>query len=259
MRTDFRVPSPGMRRRASQCSSSSGEMVRSGSTVGLTSCGGLEGARISGCVEPCYLALWALSVEGRSAATLRRSGTGRFAIDAYVLIPGSVSQVRFPDICGVQPPPRVLHGGYYVLLDGQQRPTAVAGTVVPTDTGGRENPPPPICGLNIDNTPLGRGEVMALQLGGPDVAENVVPAVATDGRVISTRFRVWLLASGTNPGANIAATAGCSPVFAEFTVTAMPQEHRQFWMQNQVARAVDNKGRREAAAGGLNMAGCRMN
>jgi hypothetical protein len=63
----------------------------------------------------------------------------------------------------------------YILLDGQNRPVALAGGVVPTDTGDRENPKPPVCGLNIDRTSLGRGHIMALQLGGPDVAENNVP------------------------------------------------------------------------------------
>lgn len=63
----------------------------------------------------------------------------------------------------------------YVHLDGQNRPAAVVGGITIHDTNDRENPPPPICGLDIDYTPLGRGHVMALQLGGHDVRENIVP------------------------------------------------------------------------------------
>lgn len=63
----------------------------------------------------------------------------------------------------------------YVLLDGQNRPVALAGGVVPTGTIGRPPPPPPVCGLNIDSTSLGRGHIMGLELGGPDVTENIVP------------------------------------------------------------------------------------
>jgi hypothetical protein len=63
----------------------------------------------------------------------------------------------------------------YISLDGQSRPVSLAGGVTPTVTGDRDNPPAPICGLNIDNTSLGRGHIMALELGGPDVSENIVP------------------------------------------------------------------------------------
>lgn len=66
-------------------------------------------------------------------------------------------------------------GACYVHLDGQNRPIAVAGVITIHDTNDRENPPTPICGLDIDYTPLGRGHVMALQLGGHDVRENIVP------------------------------------------------------------------------------------
>ncbi|MFN7999228.1 MAG: DNA/RNA non-specific endonuclease [Bryobacteraceae bacterium] len=202
----------------------------------------------------------------------------------------------------------------YVWLDGQNRPMAIVGGVTVTDTGGRENPPPPVCGLNIDGTPLGRGHIMALQLGGPDVAENIVPqyqqwqqtgawrqmevqaaqnafpntifvALLEYGNVgdanatglhatfqsddpvvywddfrIPTRFRIWLLPGGMNPGAQISAdilapghtegaragaaaglamTLGTTPMFADFTVTEMPMEDYAFWMQNQAAMAVD--------------------
>jgi len=63
----------------------------------------------------------------------------------------------------------------YVHLDAQQRPLSMVGGIRVSDTADRDNPPAPICGLNIDNTPLGRGHIMALQLGGPDVPENIVP------------------------------------------------------------------------------------
>ena len=202
----------------------------------------------------------------------------------------------------------------YVLLDPQNRPSTVIGGVTLTDTGDRENPPPPVCGMNIDGTPLGRGHVMALQLGGPDVAENIVPQyqqwqqigawrqmevaavqhasqnaifvtiveygntgdatanslydtfrnddplVYWNDRRIPTQFRIWLLPGGANPGAQIAAdilaaglqdtaraaaarnlaiTLGTTATFANFTVTAMPAEDRQFWMRNQMAVAVE--------------------
>jgi hypothetical protein len=66
-------------------------------------------------------------------------------------------------------------GACYVHLDGQNRPVAVVGSITIHDTNDRDNPPAPICGLDCDYSPLGRGHVMALQLGGPDVAENIVP------------------------------------------------------------------------------------
>lgn len=66
-------------------------------------------------------------------------------------------------------------GACYVHLDGRNRPVAVVGGITIHDTDDRDNPPAPICGLDCDYSPLGRGHVMALQLGGPDVAENIVP------------------------------------------------------------------------------------
>ena len=93
-----------------------------------------------------------------------------------------------------------------------------------------------------------------------DTFRDVDPLVYWDDLRIPTRFRVWLLAGNTNPGAqlltgiltggltdltrstaagNLAATLGTVPTFAEFTITTMPVEDRNFWMRNQLAMVVD--------------------
>lgn len=201
----------------------------------------------------------------------------------------------------------------YVLLDGQNRPAALAGGVTPTETGERPTAPPPICGLNLNKTSLGRGHIMALELGGPDVSENIVPqyqqwqqtgawrqmevraertvlpqavfvvlleygnagnavtaglhgifldtdpTVYWDDYRVPTRFRIWMLAGNTGPGAQIlvgilgaglleavraAAAQQLSnllqtvPQFDDFTVTAMPQEDLTFWRRDGLAKVV---------------------
>jgi len=203
-------------------------------------------------------------------------------------------------------------GACYVHLDGQNRPLAVVGAITIHDTDDRDNPPAPICGLNIDYTPLGRGHVMALQLGGPDVAENIVPqyqqwqqtgawrvmerqvmaharggnfvfvalmtyantgdAVAGnyqaefqqnptffwDDLRIPTRFQVWVLDAGANPGAQIVTnilapgapnrplaagligpTLAATATFADFSVVGqMPAEDLAYWRSMEVGNTV---------------------
>jgi hypothetical protein len=203
----------------------------------------------------------------------------------------------------------------YVLLDGQNRPVVLAGGVTRTATGGRPGAPVPICGLDIDNTSLGRGHIMALELGGPDVSENIVPqyqqwqqtgawrqmevraeqtalpqaifvalleygnpgnadtaglhatfrdvdpTVYWDDHRVPTRFRIWMLPGNAGPGAQILTTIlgaglqehvraaaasvgrlsvllGTTPEFADFTVTAMPEEDLTFWRRDGLAKVV---------------------
>jgi hypothetical protein len=55
------------------------------------------------------------------------------------------------------------------------RPVALVGRIQPTPTKGRPNPPQPISGFVCASTPFDLGHIMALELGGPDVTENIVP------------------------------------------------------------------------------------
>ncbi len=63
----------------------------------------------------------------------------------------------------------------YSYRDGSDRPIVFVGGVTVSDTKDRPNPPAPICGMDLANTSLGNGHIMALQLGGPDKSENIVP------------------------------------------------------------------------------------
>lgn len=63
----------------------------------------------------------------------------------------------------------------YSYRDGSNCPTVFVGGVTVSDTKDRPNPPDPICGMDLRKTSLGNGHIMALQLGGPDVSENIVP------------------------------------------------------------------------------------
>jgi hypothetical protein len=63
-----------------------------------------------------------------------------------------------------------------LTLPGVTRPTFVIGIVVPTETKGRPDAPPPICAFSMqNNATMDRGHLMALELGGPDISENIVP------------------------------------------------------------------------------------
>ncbi|EPX61395.1 hypothetical protein D187_001178 [Cystobacter fuscus DSM 2262] len=55
------------------------------------------------------------------------------------------------------------------------RPVRVVGVSVPMTTGDRGRAPKPVSTLDLLNKPLDRGHVMALEIGGPDDAENIVP------------------------------------------------------------------------------------
>ena len=63
----------------------------------------------------------------------------------------------------------------YSYIDGSNRPIVFVGGVTVSDTDDRPSPPDPICGMKLDYTSLGNGHIMALQLGGPDASENIVP------------------------------------------------------------------------------------
>ena len=63
----------------------------------------------------------------------------------------------------------------YSHRDAKERPIVFVGGVTILDTKDRPNPPDPICGMKLGKTSLGNGHIMALQLGGPDVPENIVP------------------------------------------------------------------------------------
>ena len=80
----------------------------------------------------------------------------------------------------------------HVTLGPFQRPTAVEGWIEPQGTKGRPNAPEPVSGIKVGvayknvggasrNTGLAdmhKGHLMALELGGPDIPENIVPQYA---------------------------------------------------------------------------------
>jgi hypothetical protein len=71
--------------------------------------------------------------------------------------------------------------GDYLFLTDPIGPDAVAapvlafGPIRPTGTGDRPGTIDPMTGFNCSNTPLGRGHIIALFLGGPDVEVNYAP------------------------------------------------------------------------------------
>jgi hypothetical protein len=62
-------------------------------------------------------------------------------------------------------------------LNGKSRPVLLIGRIAVQSTAGRDSPPDPIsdfpCG--DPHSPFGKGHIMALSLGGPDVRANIVP------------------------------------------------------------------------------------
>lgn len=64
---------------------------------------------------------------------------------------------------------------YAILLDASNRPVGMMGRVSKKVTKGRSTPPVPISGFDTDYTPFDRGHIMALELNGPDISENIVP------------------------------------------------------------------------------------
>lgn len=59
--------------------------------------------------------------------------------------------------------------------DAVDAPMLAVGKVVVTATGAREDTQDPMTGFGCSDTPLGRGHIIALFLGGPDIAENYSP------------------------------------------------------------------------------------
>jgi hypothetical protein len=62
-----------------------------------------------------------------------------------------------------------------ILTDNRQRPISLIGKIAVQGTGNRASPPDCISGFLANGTPFSKGHIMALELGGPDVAENIVP------------------------------------------------------------------------------------
>lgn len=61
-------------------------------------------------------------------------------------------------------------------LQDSRNPRQVRGIVVPVTTAGRPSPPSPWSGYQTGKGPgTDKGHLMALELGGPDIAENIVP------------------------------------------------------------------------------------
>jgi hypothetical protein len=205
----------------------------------------------------------------------------------------------------------------YSYIDGSNRPIVFVGGVTVSDTADRLSPPDPICGMKLDYTSLGNGHIMALQLGGPDVSENIVPqyqqwqqtgrwrtlekdamtycaagswifvaylhydnthksgkdhkaefasghtTIFWDDPRIPTVFDIWLIQAASAQGQAITkdilsptvkdadrlnAAAGLPlaltmvPLFRKNAdqATEMPEEDRNFWRKNQLARVVES-------------------
>lgn len=64
---------------------------------------------------------------------------------------------------------------YGILINADKLPVLLAGIISTTTTKGRPSPPSPFSGFACENSPYAKGHIMALELGGPDIAENIVP------------------------------------------------------------------------------------
>jgi hypothetical protein len=62
-----------------------------------------------------------------------------------------------------------------ISTSAHKRPVSLIGAINKKTTKGRPTPPSPICGFKTDYTPFDKGHIFALELGGPDIAENIVP------------------------------------------------------------------------------------
>ncbi|APR82599.1 Hypothetical protein A7982_07948 [Minicystis rosea] len=70
------------------------------------------------------------------------------------------------------------NGPCYIVMDtfnGSDRPVMLFGSVRVQATRGRDSPPDPVSQFPMDRTPFDKGHIMALELGGPDIQENIVP------------------------------------------------------------------------------------
>ena len=71
-----------------------------------------------------------------------------------------------------------IRSDYYIALKnhgGYDFPTYVLVRYAPQGTEDRPQAPAPSNGFDTNNTPFDRGHVCALELGGPDIPENIVP------------------------------------------------------------------------------------
>lgn len=67
-----------------------------------------------------------------------------------------------------------LKNSYGILFDGNC-PTLVAGLIQVVSTKDRETPFAPYSGFICGDSPYAKGHIMALELSGPDIPENIVP------------------------------------------------------------------------------------
>jgi hypothetical protein len=70
--------------------------------------------------------------------------------------------------------PNFQQNRFGILMNGNC-PTLMAGFIQVVATTGRDNPPDPYSGFACGNSPYAKGHIMALELGGPDISENIVP------------------------------------------------------------------------------------
>jgi hypothetical protein len=63
----------------------------------------------------------------------------------------------------------------FILIDDANRPVMLVGEIFPQSSQGRESPPGCYCGFETLGTAFARGHMMALELGGCDDSENIVP------------------------------------------------------------------------------------
>ncbi|MCI0654945.1 MAG: DNA/RNA non-specific endonuclease [Methylococcaceae bacterium] len=87
-----------------------------------------------------------------------------------------------------------------IKLDADNRPIALIGRINVTVTTGREAAPSPSSGFVTDYTPFDRGHIMALELGGPDISQNIVPQYAQWQETGTWRRMETALAVSTNKG-----------------------------------------------------------
>lgn len=63
----------------------------------------------------------------------------------------------------------------FVLIDDTGRPQMLIGEIVPQTSEGRDSPPDCFSGFDTAGTAFAKGHIMALELGGCDDSENIVP------------------------------------------------------------------------------------
>ncbi|MGH8716372.1 MAG: DNA/RNA non-specific endonuclease, partial [Burkholderiales bacterium] len=85
-----------------------------------------------------------------------------------------------------------------IKLDTDNRPVALIGRIKVCVTSGRGAAPPPYSGFVTDYTPFDRGHIMALELGGPDISQNIVPQYAQWQETGTWRKMETALAVATN-------------------------------------------------------------